>query len=102
LYDFNDSDFLFSERLIRSVVDIPMDKSSNVTLQWDAIRYIISEINYGGRVTDPWDRRLLNQYSDELFVEELLKDDQGFILSRYKPDAETEYKVPIDPSDQAA
>jgi dynein heavy chain len=31
---------------------------------WDAIKYLISEVTYGGRVTDEWDRRLLNVYAN--------------------------------------
>lgn len=91
MYDFNDSDFKFSEQLIRGIVrDSEGDKNSGRSLQWDAIRYIIAEVNYGGRVTDDWDRRLLNQYSDELFREELLDNEIAFSLSELRP----EYKVP--------
>ena len=39
---------------------------------WDALKYLISEINYGGRVTDDWDRRLMNVYMASFFNEEAL------------------------------
>jgi len=42
------------------------DKSTdgNRTVQWDMIKYLISEVLYGGRVTDEMDRRLLNVYAN--------------------------------------
>ena len=36
------------------------------------LRYLISEINYGGRVTDDWDRRLMNVYMASFFNEDAL------------------------------
>jgi dynein heavy chain, axonemal len=69
IYDFNDSDFIFSDKLIREFLSRVDDKVSGQSVQWDAIRYIIAEINYGGRVTDEQDRRLLNIYATEYFRE---------------------------------
>jgi hypothetical protein len=50
----------------------PADGSAPVTVSkkrppWDAIKFLISEVTYGGRVTDDWDRRLLNVYANEYF-----------------------------------
>jgi dynein heavy chain len=39
---------------------------------WQALRYIISEINYGGRVTDRWDMHLLSVYARKFFCPEVL------------------------------
>jgi hypothetical protein len=40
--------------------------------RWDAIKYLIAEANYGGRITDDWDRRLCNVYVSQFFCEEIL------------------------------
>ena len=39
---------------------------------WDALKYLIAGINYGGHVTDDWDRRLLMTYINDLFTDSVL------------------------------
>ena len=39
---------------------------------WDALKYLIAGINYGGHVTDDWDRRLLMTYINDYFCEDVL------------------------------
>lgn len=43
-------------------------------IPWDAFRYVIGQINYGGRVTDEWDRRLLASMLMKYCNELVLKD----------------------------
>ncbi|OMJ95933.1 hypothetical protein SteCoe_485 [Stentor coeruleus] len=53
-YEFNESDLDTSMRTIELFL------TEQDTAPWDAIRFVIGEINYGGRVTDDLDRRSLN------------------------------------------
>ena len=39
---------------------------------WDALKYLIANINYGGHVTDDWDRRLLMTYINDYMCEPAL------------------------------
>lgn len=70
IYDFNDSDLETSEKILKMYID----EKSMGPIQWDAIKYLISDVVYGGRVTDEWDRRLMSVYATEYFNERVLID----------------------------
>lgn len=74
-YDFNESDFAICHDLIIVFLDEYPDR-----VPFDAMKYLIAEANYGGRVTDDWDRRVVNVYISELFCEENISSDK-FMLS---------------------
>ncbi|XP_048373762.1 dynein axonemal heavy chain 2 [Sphaerodactylus townsendi] len=66
IYGFNDSDFEVSENLLSLYLDEYEDTP------WDALKYLIAGVNYGGHVTDDWDRRLLTTYINDYFSEQAL------------------------------
>lgn len=51
-----------------NLLSIYLDEYSETP--WDALKYLIAGINYGGHVTDDWDRRLLMTYINNLFGEQ--------------------------------
>ncbi|KAL8578359.1 Dynein heavy chain 2, axonemal [Nucella lapillus] len=67
-YEFNDSDFEVSENLLSLYLDLYEDTP------WDALKYLVAGINYGGHVTDDWDRRLLMTYMADYFAEKVLSE----------------------------
>lgn len=86
-YDFNDSDFSVCEDLIayylgRSSKDKPVEVVKQ--MPWQAVQYLIADANYGGRVTDDLDRRLLKVYAGEIFNDSLL-------IERWKPPVPEEF-----------
>jgi dynein heavy chain len=84
-YEFNNSDFAICEDILAIYIDAYPDKTP-----WDAIRYLLAEANYGGRITDDWDRRLANVYVNQYFCEDALAV-PSFPLSD-----QPEYYIPED------
>ena len=84
-YEFNESDYLICHDLIIVFLDEYPDQTP-----FDAMRYLISEANYGGRITDDWDRRLVNVYMNQFICDETISLD-NFPLSELN-----EYTVPND------
>lgn len=83
-YDFNDADFQVSDTLL----SIYLDEYEQTP--WDAIKYLIADLNYGGHVTDKWDRRLLGVYAKKLFCPEVLT------IPNYRLSSLFTYFVPED------
>jgi dynein heavy chain len=52
-YAFDETDLETSIAVLRRFLE------EQETMPWDAMSYITGQINYGGRVTDDWDRRCL-------------------------------------------
>ena len=73
-YDFNESDFAICHDLIIVFLDEYPDR-----IPFDAMKYLIAEANYGGRVTDDFDRKLVNVYIAELFCDETVTEDHHLL-----------------------
>lgn len=66
-YSFNDSDWEVSENIIAKYLGVKEEGDKmevNINkIPWDAIKYLISDISYGGRVTDERDKILQSVYA---------------------------------------
>ena len=97
-YDFNDSDYMVCEDLLAIYMGKLKDNKPPETydrkqpLPWQAIQYLIAEANYGGRITDDRDRRLIKVYAKDIFNENLIMPD------KWKPPntEELNYGYPAD------
>jgi dynein heavy chain len=79
-YDFNESDFKISMKLLHLYLQKSYDRSE--PLPWETLRYLIGEAMYGGRVTDAYDRRILNTYLEEYMGDFLFDENVKFYFSR--------------------
>ncbi|XP_029437782.1 dynein heavy chain 2, axonemal isoform X2 [Rhinatrema bivittatum] len=84
IYGFNDSDFEVSENLLSLYLD------EYEETPWDALKYLIAGVNYGGHVTDDWDRRLLTTYINDYFCE------QALTTNNFKLSVLDTYYIPKD------
>jgi len=74
-YAFDESDLETSIAVLRRFLQ------EQDEIPWDALRYVTGQINYGGRVTDDWDRRCLMSILSIYIKPDILGDSYKFSKS---------------------
>ncbi|KAI5636077.1 dynein heavy chain and region d6 of dynein motor domain-containing protein [Phthorimaea operculella] len=77
-YGFNDSDFQIS------VMQLQLFLNQYEEIQYVAVKYLTGECNYGGRVTDDWDRRLIVTILDN-YVNDKVVNDPNYLFCSIGP-----------------
>jgi dynein heavy chain len=85
-YDFNDSDFDICARLLSMYLKLYNE------VPWEALRYLTGAANYGGRVTDEWDRRILDAYMSTVYCPEAVTQANYRLVT--EPSVGSRYVVP--------
>lgn len=68
-YDFNNSDFLISSKQLKSMLN------SYQEIPFKALIYLTGQCYYGGKVTDDWDRRVLDELLKDFYTPNLLQSE---------------------------
>ena len=79
-YDFNESDFRISSRLL-SLYLTKSISNNEPEMPWDSLKYLIGDAMYGGRVTDEFDERVLKTYLDEYMGDFLFDKNNRFLFA---------------------
>lgn len=83
-YEFNSADWLASCMFMQNHLDALDPK---LGISWSTVRYMLGEVQYGGRVTDDYDKRLLNTFARVWFTDKMFQESFSFF------EGPPEYKI---------
>lgn len=95
-YEFNSADWLASCMFMQNHLDALDPKKGQVS--WSTVRYMLGEVQYGGRVTDDYDKKLLNTFATVWFTDDLFTNEfeffRGYKILKFRN--QEEYLTEID------
>uniref|UniRef100_A0A8C3HT11 Dynein axonemal heavy chain 1 n=1 Tax=Chrysemys picta bellii TaxID=8478 RepID=A0A8C3HT11_CHRPI len=86
-YEFTDGDL----RICISQLKMFLDEYANIP--YKVLKYTAGEINYGGRVTDDWDRRCIMNILEDFYKPEVLTEDFAYSESGIYRQISTSYDL---------
>ncbi|KAG8225247.1 hypothetical protein J437_LFUL008784 [Ladona fulva] len=89
-YDFNESDFSVCMQILATYLS-KVEEKGDKRIPWGSLKYLIGEVMYGGRVTDSFDRRIVNTYMSEFMGDFLFDIFQPF---HFYQDGNVDYRIP--------
>ncbi|CEM36965.1 unnamed protein product, partial [Vitrella brassicaformis CCMP3155] len=90
-YEFNESDMRISVRQLQMFLDEYPDETP-----FKALRYLTGECNYGGRVTDDKDRRLLMTLMNDYYSPTIFEEEFNFGSAEYHPIQATDHEAYLE------
>ena len=86
-YEFNQSDLSACVQFLQNHV-MEMDSKKAAAPTWATIRYMVSDIQYGGRITDDFDQLLMGTYSERYFHQGILEQNVELFEGYNVPDTD--------------
>jgi dynein heavy chain, axonemal len=71
-YEFNQSDLSACTQFLQNHC-MEMDSKKAPEPNWSTVRYMVSQIQYGGKITDDFDMLLMDTYAEKFFHSQCLK-----------------------------
>eukprot|EP01028_Stygiella_incarcerata_P006636 TRINITY_DN270_c0_g1_i1.p1 TRINITY_DN270_c0_g1~~TRINITY_DN270_c0_g1_i1.p1 ORF type:complete len:4523 (-),score=1222.92 TRINITY_DN270_c0_g1_i1:192-13760(-) len=92
-YEFNHSDLAASVRFLQNHLTTVGEDTKRGVLGWSTIKYMICEVQYGGRITDDFDRRLCNTYGELWLTPDVVSHEFEFFPGYSIPHSEEIAKI---------
>ena len=78
-YEFNDSDLQASLKFLDNHNSkISQSTGSSGNINWDTVKYMVSEVQYGGRITDDQDRETFKRIANEFLVQDIIMNEYEY------------------------